>query len=422
MAAMRILHLTAEVPYAPGGTGGATRQFHLLRRLVELGHDVTVVAPVHPDQESAVGALAGAGIGLRACRRPAHREVEAARVLARRPALASRAVSLPVLALQAAILWDRLRPVAERALDARRPDVVHVEHDHSAGWLAGLESPPAVLSLDNVSWDYYRSRARAARGAARLALLAEAERFRRYDARHLGRYAALVAVSERDRAELLRRGAGRVELVPNGVDLDELAPTPPSGEPPTLLFTGSMDHPPNGEGVRWFAEQAWPEVRRRVPGVRLLVVGRNPPAAVRALARDPSIEVTGGVPSVAPFFHRASAVVIPLRSGGGTRLKALEAMAAGRAIVSTSIGVEGLEVRDGHDVLLRDDAASFAEGAVRLLEDEALARRLAAAGREVVASRYDWRALGDRLEAVLLEAAGRSGPTATPRPAVTARR
>ena len=399
---MRLLHLTPELPLWPGGTGGATRQFHLLRRLAELGHDVTVVAPVPAGDRDRAAALGDAGIRLEGVGRPRSRVRETAAAVAGEPRLAADAVRLPVLAWQVGVFWKELRPVARRLIASRPPDVVTIEHDNAAGWVAEVPpGTPAALVLQNVGWHYYESRARAARGPAAVALRLEAARFRRHHARWLDRYAALIAVSQRDREDVEPLTRTPVTVVPNGVASDELTPAPPSTEPATLLFTGTLSHPPNAEGIRWFADAVWPQVIRSRPDARLLVVGRDPPRGVLELEGRDGIEVVGPVPEMAPWFARATAVVAPLLSGGGTRLKILEALACRRATVSTTVGCEGLELTPGQELLVADGAEDFAAATLRLLEDASLRERLAAAGRDAAEREYDWRVLGDRLSAAL---------------------
>jgi glycosyltransferase involved in cell wall biosynthesis len=402
---VRVLHLTPELPYWPGGSGGATRQFHLLRRLAELGHDVTVVAPMAQAELEGAAGLRAAGVRLEGVERPSSRVAETLGALAREPRLVPRAARLPVLAWQVSVFWARLRERALRSVREGAPDVVIVEHDNAAAWVADLpDTVPAVLELQNVGWHYYENRARAARGLARAASGAEARRFRRHDARWFSRYAALVAVSDRDREDLAAATSTPVETVPNGVAADELRPAAGDGEPDTLLFTGTLSHPPNAEGIRWFVEAAWPRVRAQRPEAKLLVVGRGPPPAVRRLDSVAGVEVVGPVPDVAPYFERARAVVAPLRSGGGTRLKILEALASGRALVSTAVGREGLDLQHSEHLLVADGAEDFAAATLQLLGDAGLRGRLREAGREAVERRYDWRVLGERLEAVLRDA------------------
>jgi glycosyltransferase involved in cell wall biosynthesis len=403
---LRVLHLTPELPVWPGGAGGATRQFHLLARLAELGHEPAVVAPATPGQVERVGDLQARGVRAVIARRPPSRVLETARAIARDPRLVPQAAMRPVLAWQVSVFWRELRPLALRAAAELRPDVLSVEHDNAAAWARDLPAAlPAVLTLQNLGWRYYESRAAAAGGAAAAALRLEARRFRRFDERHAGRYARLVAMSDADAAGLSPLGRP-VDVVPNGVATAELPLLEPAGHGASLLFTGTMAYPPNAEGIAWFAREAWPLVRAEVPDATLTVVGRNPPASVRRLGEEPGIHVTGTVADVRPYFGRATAVVAPVLSGGGTRLKLLEAWSQGRAVVATTQAAAGLEHEPGRHLLLEDDPAGFAAAAVRLLREPELRERLAASGRRLVEERYDWRALGERFAAALEAAAG----------------
>jgi glycosyltransferase involved in cell wall biosynthesis len=172
-----------------------------------------------------------------------------------------------------------------------------------------------------------------------------------------------------------------------------------------LLFTGTLNHPPNAEGIEWFADEAWPAIRARLPDAKLLVVGREPPRSVTRLGSRPGIEVVGPVADMREWYARATAVVVPLLSGGGSRLKILEALACGRAVASTSAGAEGLDLAPGRELVIADGGEAFAGATLRLLGDPPLRGALAAAGRSAAETRYDWRVLGDRLESVLASAA-----------------
>jgi len=399
---VRLLHLTPELPYAPGGTGGATRQYHLLRGLVERGHDVAVAAPVAPAQAEGAQRLRAAGVRLYESRRPASRTAEALRALARSPALIARALPDPVVAWQVEVFWSALRAEAERALDEQRPDIVLVEHDWAAAWSRDLPAGlPRVLTLQNVSWRYYAARARAASGVRGAALALEARRFLRFDRAHLPVYDLLITMSEEEAAVLRRTVPGtRCEAIPNGVDTRSLAPGPPPDGPPTLLYTGTLDYAPNAEGLRWLLRDVWPRIVARSPAAQLLVVGRNPPEDARRLAGD-EVTFTGRVEDIAPCFARATAVLVPLLSGGGTKLKVLDGLASGRPVITTQVGVEGIRAEHDRHLLVARGAKPFADATVRVLEDRALRDRLGAAGRALAEQRYDWDVLATRLEDLL---------------------
>lgn len=409
---MRLLHLAVELPRA-NGPGGAIRQLQLLSRLAETGHEVTVLAPVidgAPATLAAAADLAAAGIDFRPVARPTPRPLELARALRCRPRLAPAALGQPWFAWQFEVMFEWLRARLPALVAELRPEAIVVEHDDLAGWEAGLPAGvPRVLSAHNVTWRLLERRAQAARGARRLALRAEAARHRRYVGTHLPRYDQVIAVSREDAVELTALGARRVAVVGNGADLRAFSPAPESTGPPTLLFVGSLDHPPNPEGILWFAREAWPHVVERVPDSRLLVAGRGPQERLDPLRGLPGVELAGEVPSVAACFASASAVIAPLLSGGGTKLKVLDAFAAGRAVVATSIGAAGIDAADGEHLLVADGATAFADACVRTLTDADLRESLARNGRALAEAEYDWRALGDRLAAAL-DAAARPDP------------
>jgi polysaccharide biosynthesis protein PslH len=403
---MNVLWLTPELPYWPGGSGGSTRQFHLIRRLRDHGHEVTVVAPIHPSQREGAARLRATGATLLGVYRPDRRAGEVLRALARRPSLAIELARRPLLAWQVEVFFTTLRPLALRAL-AERPDVVLVEHDWAARWVDDLpRGLPRVLALENLSWSYYEARARVASGVGRSLMRVEAARFERYDRMAFSAYDLLLAVSRTDRETVATVSDVRCEVIPNGVDTAALRPTP-APDVPALLFTGTMSYPPNAEAIVWLLREIWPRVRDAVPLARLLVVGRDVPDDARRAA-DSRVEIAGWVSDMAPWFARASIVLVPILSGGGTRLKVLDGLASGRPVVSTTIGAEGIEIRDGEHALIADDADVFADAVIRLLEQPELAARVGAAGRRLAEESYDWRAIGDRLEG-LLAGLGRGG-------------
>jgi polysaccharide biosynthesis protein PslH len=228
------------------------------------------------------------------------------------------------------------------------------------------------------------------------------------------RFDRVVAVSEEDRLRMERDyQLSGVEDVPTGVDTEYFRP---SGglkrEPHNLVFTGSMDWLPNEDAIQYFTKEILPRVRQRVPGASLTVVGRNPYSSLVELSkRDPHIVVTGRVEDVRPYMERASLYIVPIRIGGGTRLKIYEAMAMEKPMVSTTIGAEGLPVTNGEELLLADEAESFADAVVRVLEDEAFAKELGSRAARVVRERFGWDKVSERFaqiceETIHLKASG----------------
>jgi glycosyltransferase involved in cell wall biosynthesis len=240
----------------------------------------------------------------------------------------------------------------------------------------------------------------------------EARKMARYERQTLGRLRHVIAVSENDRGLMLEMDPTcHIVVVPTGVDTKKFPVAPPSKlDPPRIVFTGSMDWEPNIDAVDYFCQQIWPKILGAYSNARFQIVGRSPHPKVKRLASE-SIEVTGTVPSVADYLRDAAVVVVPLRIGGGTRLKIYEAMAMGKAMVSTSIGAEGLDVTSGRDIILADDAATFADSILLLLRDEALRRKYEAAATEL-ASRFDWSKIVEQFAGVLHAAADAHRPAA----------
>ena len=191
-----------------------------------------------------------------------------------------------------------------------------------------------------------------------------------------------------------------VQIITNGVDLDYFHPgasTEPRAGEPTVLFCGAMDYTPNTDALRWFFGEIHDALLKRVPKLRVLIVGKAPTPEVQAYASRTGVAVTGGVPDVRPYYRRAWLQIVPLRIGGGTRLKIPESMAMGTPVVSTTIGAQGLDLRHGDDILLADTPATFVEETARGLEQTALRAHLETVGRKTVHDRLAWPQLGKQL-------------------------
>ena len=259
--------------------------------------------------------------------------------------------------------------------------------------------PRLVLDEHNIEYDVIRRTSEATKNLARrMYYEVNWRKLRRDELSAWLRFDGVVVTSSRDE-QLLKCDAphARTAVVPNAVDLSSFSPSDAPADPGTLLFLGVMNYHPNTDGVTYFVKEVLPKIRAAHPSVHLKVVGMDPPESIRSLA-SPQIEVTGVVDDPRPYIDSATVMVVPLRVGGGTRFKIVEAMAKGKAIVSTRIGAEGIEAEHEKELLLADDADSFACEVVRLLSDPELAERLGRAGRQLAEQRYSWETAVRRLE------------------------
>lgn len=265
---------------------------------------------------------------------------------------------------------------------------------------------PTVLFQHNVETFLWRRQAQCEhQWLKKLLFTMEAVKTKRYETATIMKFQNVIAVSETDRRLMASAASVAITVVPTGVDLQQFratSPVKPRGH--EVIFTGSMDWEANVDAMQYFCNKIWPRVLSAVPDAKFLIVGRNPHSSVKKLACD-SVEVTGTVPSVIEYLKSAAVVVVPLRIGGGTRLKIFESMAMGKAIVSTAIGAEGLEIHDQQDIVLADDPPVFADWVVRLLRDEGLRERIGIAASQT-ASQYDWSVIAPRFESVLARVAG----------------
>lgn len=417
MTVPSLLWVTPEPPDFRVG-GGAMRQAHMLRaarRVVER-LDLLVVGPV---TDTEVLALTDSVVVVTPrTRRPTRsRAARRVRDLSRVAARLTSEVSdrrFERAALQEA-LGDALR---DNNVGDPPPgggySVVHLEHLGLAGILPSGFPGRRALDVQNVPSRMARQESVLAGGRRQRWLL---ERERRA-ADHFQRQAVagvdlVSVVSAADGRDLgldpdSRPASGTgstrplVIVVPNGIDLTETTAADDRSNSlpadPTVVFTGTLDYLPNVDGIVWFAHEVWPRIRDRRPDAKLTIVGRRPVGDVRQLAEGPTggITIHADVPDVAPYLARARMAVAPVRIGSGSRLKALEAMAARRPLAATTVALEGIEHEPGRHALVGDSPAQLAAAVTRLLEDDATAMRVAAAGRELVETTYDWDVIGSR--------------------------
>jgi len=271
--------------------------------------------------------------------------------------------------------------------------------------------PRSVMFTHNVEAEIFARHAEVASGAMKLVWRSQARKMRRFEADSLARFTSVIAVSKRD-AEVLRRDYNlpRVAVIDTGVDLQFHAFQPPNPPPApgagTIVFTGAMDWRANIDGIEFLLNEVWPILQRTHPTARALIVGRNPqPQMVEAArAKGADFTFTGYVDDVRPYVAQADAYIIPLRVGSGTRIKAFEAMASGRPVISTTLGVEGLDVTEGTHFLRADSAAEFAAAIATALDQPAQSHAMARAARTLVEENFGWDRVARQFEAICLDA------------------
>jgi len=390
---LNVLNLIPTLPYPPR-TGAYLRAWNLCRRLsprVRLTVLCRVLAPPPPE---ALKAFADAGIRLVTVLVP--RSGTAARLRKGLPRLFG---SHPVMAAG----WDHaaMHQRLDELLGAERFDLVVVDGSPLYGYMPRIAASGvrSVAHLYDIESEFLARKALALPFGLRRALVArDARRMALHEGRMLAAADLVVVTSARERDLLARDGCRTpILVIPNGVDCNALQPLRPHPGAPELLFVGSLAYHPNADALHFFASACWPALRARFPDLTLNIVGRAPPAEILRLDGRDGIRVAGEVEDVQPAYRRACACVVPLRVGGGTRLKILEALALGRPVVSTSLGAEGLDVRHDEHLLLAATPADLVQQVSRLLENPSLGQELALRGRGQVVAHYDWNGIADRL-------------------------
>jgi polysaccharide biosynthesis protein PslH len=393
----------------PLDTGGKLRTYNILRQL-DSGHELTYLsyyggARDEQYERDIVDHLPGT-VSMHTAApdtTPAERYLDYVRRL---PSRAPYAVSK--------FTAREVRQTVSEWIQQQKFDVAVCDFLSSALNFPDHLATPSALFQHNVETVLWKRKAEfEVKAADRIVSKIEYAKMLRFEPAQVRRFHHVIAVSEADRQAMSGMvDPSHISVVPTGVDLSKYqydAELQPSGL--LVVYTGSMDWEANIDGVEFFCREIWPLVLQKVSGARFRIVGRDPHPRVKNLASD-SVEVTGTVPSIVPHLREAAVFVVPLRIGGGTRIKIYEGMATGKATVSTSVGAEGLDVEHGRDILLEDDPKAFAEAIVTLLKDPGMRRRYEAAAA-ATARKYDWSVIAQKFVGVLrttIEAAGGTRP------------
>ena len=387
---MKILFLSPTVPF-PLTDGGRIRVYNLLKQIAQKS-DVTLLAlETQPTDADGVAELRELGIQVY---------------------LVPNAPTLPRLSLGTlAKAFLKRQPITVarydvpayrrklRALLANETfDLVHYEMFHVAQFHTETDLP-GVLSQQNVDSAIWRRLcSETANPFYKFAYWTQQLAFQRYERSLSPKFDAVTCTSDIDAAVFEQHcPKDAIEIIPNGVDITHYQPDFTTEAPAHLIYIGSMDWYPNEDAVAFFADEVLPRIQEKIPDVAFSIVGGNPSGRVQKLAERNGVVVTGRVPEIKPYFAEATVFVVPLRIGSGTRLKILEALAMGKAIVSTSVGAEGLDLKNGEEIFIADEPDAFADAVTRLLTDVQLRRRIGENGRVRVERDYDWQSIGEKL-------------------------
>lgn len=405
---MKILFLSQIVPYPPHG-GVLQRGYNLLREIGR-NNEVHLLAFIHPETLGTPGLIEES-------QRELGRHCASVRYF---PLWPKKSVAHKFVALGAGFLYPKpfsvlahssvaYRQAAREILATKSIDLLHIDTIGLAPYRRLAPGMPCVLTHHNIESRLMARRAEVESGSLQKYYVGlQARRLRAYEAEQSPLFDMNIMMSPNDQADLLHIAPGvPTAIIPNGVDLDYFTPAT-DGHDLAAIYTGGMNMYANKDAVLYFLRDIWPSILREHPGAKFYAIGQDPPRDLLDIAqREPSVIVTGFVDDVRPYVRKAAVYVVPLRVGGGTRLKVLDALAQGKAIVSTSVGCEGISVTHGRDILIEDEPARFAAQVNSLFADAGARRVLGTAARELAVSGYGWTAIGADLQRVYEDVLGK---------------
>jgi polysaccharide biosynthesis protein PslH len=416
---MNILFLTQIIPYPPDA-GPKVKTWNVLRYLCEKGHNVTLASFVRPEEMPYIDAL------KQLCSKVYTVPIRRSRINDAGFWLRSNFSGRPFLIERDDIL--SMQTLVDQLVRTESVEVVHSDQFTMTQFALplldlGNQRPCIIFDAHNAVWTIVKRMQQNAPWFLKPLAAMETNRVKLYEGRLVREFDYTLAVTEPDRVYLLQaaaeaeihsesssfsainRAQNRVNVIPIAVDTDLLKPVRRQPGSANILALGTLSYPPNADGIRWFAREVFPLIRRENSAATLTIIGKKPPNDFLRLAEQypETIKVTGFIPDLTPFLEQAALMVIPVRAGSGMRVRILEAFARGIPVVTTTIGLEGIEAQVGRDVLVEDSPSEFATTVSNLLNDEALQKLLTANGRHLAESCYDWRVVLQKLDAIYKE-------------------
>ncbi len=386
---MRILQVTPRIPYPPDD-GAKIAIFGITKHLALRGHEITLVS-ITPSQTNDISEL------RRYCRVETVRMNTANSYLGMFLNLFSPA-PYTISKYHKKTALDKIK----KLLRENQFDIVHIEHLHMAYYGKFIKEKvglPVVLREHNVEstiWKrYYR---RIFNPIIKVYVWLQFRKVYKYESRIVADFDRCFMITEKDKERIESMNPRvKASVIPAGVDISYFHPMDVPIEPYSIVSVGAMDWLPNIEGILWFAAKIWPLVKRKVPQAKIYIVGKNPPVEIKKLAAK-DIIVTGFVKDVREYMAKAAVFIVPLRIGGGMRIKILTALAMGKAIVSTSVGCEGIDVENNKNIYIADTERDFAQAIVKLLNDRSETERIGRRGLQIAREKYRWERIAEQIE------------------------
>lgn len=394
---MHILFLTQILPYPPT-SGPKVKTWHVLRYLSQRGHKITLAAFVRPEEFPYIDEVKKICAAVHAI--PVYRS----RLSDIRYFLRSLFSNRPFLVERDDL--SEMRSVVNKVVTSEPVDVIHADQLTMTQFafpliLNNCKKPALVFDAHNAVWTITERMKENAPFYLKPPLWLETKRIKHYEGMIVSNFQATLAVTEPDRISLMdavheyqgdsSSNVKPISVIPIAVDTNQIRPVAREENSLNILTMGTLYYPPNADGIRWFVQDVFPLVRQRMPKVTLTIVGKNPPKDFVRLAEDPqsNVSITGFVEDLDPYFAKSALIVIPVRVGSGMRVRILEAFARATPVVTTTVGLEGIQAESGREVLVADNPADFAQSVINLLQDKTLQERLSVNGRHLVENKYD---------------------------------
>lgn len=400
---MNILLLTQILPYPPDA-GPKVKTWHVLRYLVNSGHKVSLVSYIREEEKKYIPEIQHLGINLYTVPIKRNRMMDAFFLMRSqftgRPFLIERD-DLPAY-----------RNLVKKLLEDTQFDVIHADQltmtqfaDPEIHDMPGLYR---IFDAHNATWSIFERMQENASVFLKPVIALEAKRVKKYEGQVIRNFEHTLVVTDQDR-DLLCRATGveengislhtKITIIPIAVDTQQLKPIQRQPASTNIITLGTLHYPPNADGIRWFIQKVYPLVKTNFTNVTLTVIGKNPPSDfLLAASQDSSIQITGYVPDLEPYFQQAALIVVPVRAGSGMRVRILEAFSRAIPVVTTTIGLEGIAASLESDVLVGDSPEEFSSQVCRLLADPSLQDKLAENGRRLAENKYDWLVALSKLE------------------------